>query len=98
LLTSKQRSYLTGLANKLEPAAAIGRAGMSEAVIAHVKNELDYHELIKLRFTDHKESRDDFARDLAERTGSELVRVIGNVAVFFRANPDPEKRSIELPR
>jgi len=98
LLTSKQRSYLTALANKLEPVAALGRAGLSEAVVAHFKNELDRHELIKLRFTDHKESRDDFARDLAVRTGSELVRVIGNVAVFFRANPDPEKRSIELPR
>lgn len=98
MLTSKQRSYLSGIANKLEPVAALGRAGMSAAVIAHLKNEFDYHELLKLRFTDHKESREDFARELAELTKSELVRVIGNVAIFYRSNPDPEKRVIALPQ
>ncbi len=97
MLTSRQRSYLSSLANRLEPVAALGRAGMSEAVVAHLKNELERHELIKLRFTDFKESRDDFARELAARTGSELVRVIGNVALFYRADPDPEKRLIVLP-
>jgi RNA-binding protein len=97
VLTSKQRSYLSALSNKLEPVAALGRAGLSEAVVKHARTELERHELIKLRFTDYKETREDFARELAEKTGAELVRVIGNVAVFYRASPDPDKRGITLP-
>lgn len=97
MLTSKQRSYLSALATKLEPVAALGRGGMSEAVVKHLAAELDRRELLKLRFTDYKESRDEFARSLAEASGCELVRVIGNVAVFFRRHPDPDKRAISLP-
>ncbi len=97
MLTSKQRSYLTSLANKLEPMAALGRAGLSEAVERHLGIELKRHELIKLRFTDHKDAKDDFAAELAEKTGSELVRIIGNVAIFYKQSSDPEKRQIKLP-
>jgi RNA-binding protein len=40
--------------------------------------------------------REELARALAADTDSEVVRVIGNTAVFWRRNPDPEKRRIEL--
>lgn len=97
MLTSKQRSRLSALATKLEPVAALGRGGLSEGVIDHLKAELDRRELLKLRFADFKGSRDDYARELAEKAGCELVRVIGNVAIFFRRHPDPEKRTVDLP-
>ena len=35
-------------------------------------------------------------RELAEKAGAELVRVIGHVAIIYRPSPDPEKRSIAL--
>jgi RNA-binding protein len=97
MLTSKQRSYLTALSNKMPSGAALGKDGLTEAVLKHVGLELDRHELIKLRFSDFKEARRELAAELAERTGAELVRIVGNVALFYRRQADPEKRTIELP-
>ncbi|PKL04180.1 MAG: ribosome assembly RNA-binding protein YhbY, partial [Spirochaetae bacterium HGW-Spirochaetae-9] len=43
-----------------------------------------------------KDEKRTIAEDLATATKSEVVRIIGNTAVFYRQNPDVEKRSIEL--
>ena len=96
MLTSRQRGRLTALANKLEPSVSLGKGGPSPALLAHLQAELERHELVKLRFTDFKEGRQELARELAERAGAELVRVLGNTALLYRRHPDPEKRSVEL--
>ncbi|HTX73207.1 MAG TPA: YhbY family RNA-binding protein [Rectinemataceae bacterium] len=96
MLTSRQRSRLSGLAQTRSPLISLGRAGASEALVARLGTLLDQHELVKLRFGDFRESRRDLAAQLAARSSSELVTLIGNVAVFWRQNPDPEKRRIEL--
>ncbi len=96
MLNSKARSALSSLASKLEPSVVLGKGGPSEAVLGHLELELDRHELVKLRFTDFKEGRRDIARELAEKAGAELVRIVGNVAILYRRNPDPEKRKIDI--
>jgi RNA-binding protein len=96
MLSAKQRSRLSGLAQSRDCLATLGRAGASPELAERLSVLLAQHELVKLRFGDFKESRRELAAELAERTGSELVREIGNVAVFWRRNPDPEKRKIDL--
>ncbi len=96
MLSSREKSRLAGLAQTLEPQLQLGKGGPSEALIAQLDRVLSDHELVKLRFVDYKESRRELALLLAERTKSELVRVIGNVAVLWRRNPDPKKRKIDL--
>lgn len=96
MLNSKQRSHLAGLAQTLEPQIMLGKGGASEAFVGQLERILADHELVKLRFVDFKESRHELAVELAARTKSELVRVIGNVAVFFRRNPNPEKRTVDF--
>jgi len=75
-------------AHHLQPVAVIGRAGLTDAVRSHVDRELRNHELIKVRFVDHKE----LTRELTEQIGAELgatvVATIGHTAILYR--PEPE--------
>lgn len=96
MLTSKQRAALASLAAKLDPVVRLGKAGAAGGVSAALMRALADHELVKLRFVDFKGEKKELARSLAESTGSELVRVIGNVAVFYKEQPDPERRAIKF--
>jgi RNA-binding protein len=97
MINTKQRSFLTGLASKNAVFTQLGKGGPTEAFVAQLATLLERHELVKVKFVDFKDQKKEISADLAEATSSELVRVIGNTAIFFRQQPDPEKRSIELP-
>jgi RNA-binding protein len=96
MLTSRQRSKLAGLAQDLEPQLHLGRGGASAGIESQLDKLLSDHELVKMRFVDFKESRHEMAQELAQHTGAEIVRVIGNVAVLWRRSHNPEKRRIDL--
>ena len=96
MLTSKQRAKLASLASTMDPLVHLGKAGAAEGVSSALDRALADHELVKLRFVDFKGERRELAAQLAEKNRAKLVRVIGNVAVLYRRNPDPEKRKIEL--
>ncbi len=96
MLTSKQRSQLTGIASRDCVAQALGKFGLTDAAIAQIDGLLGHHELVKIKFLDFKDEKREIAEELASRTHAELVRVIGNSAILFRQNPNPEKRQIEL--
>jgi RNA-binding protein len=97
MLSSKQRSYLSKLASALDPVLMIGKEAVSDGVEAAFERELHFRELMKIRFTASKDERFDLANALAEKYQAELVRVIGNTAIFYRKSSDPERRTIELP-
>ncbi len=97
MLSSKQRGFLSRLASNLDPVLMIGKEGVSKGVEDAFSRELHFRELIKVRFTASKDERFDLASALAEKFQAELVRVIGNTAVFYRKSDDPEHRTIELP-
>lgn len=96
MLGSRQRSRLASLAQTRPDLVQLGRDGASEGLIARLATLLDDHELVKLRFVDHKGERQELARTLAARTDSEIVRLIGNTAIFWKRNSDPEKRKVEI--
>lgn len=95
-LTPKQRQHLKGLAHHLKPTVQVGSAGISTAVLEKVGDELDAHELIKVKVADGPMSAKDGAAILAESTGAALVQVIGRTVVLYRRRKkDP---TIVLPR
>lgn len=96
MLTSKQRAHLAALATKLDPVVFLGKAGAAAGVSEALERALADHELVKLRFIDFKGERNELSRQLAAQTGAELIRIIGNVGVFYRQQPDPKKRKIEI--
>ena len=91
-LTSKQRSYLAGLANPLDPIMQIGKGGVSPEAVTAAEEALTNRELIKVNVL--KMSPDDprmAADKLAARTHAEVIRVIGRKFVIYRAfKEDPE--------
>lgn len=87
-MTSKQRSTLRGIASKYETILQVGKGGISEALVQQVKDALRKRELIKMRVLDNcpLDARE-AAEELAARTGSEVVQVIGSRFVLFLRNP-----------
>lgn len=96
-LTQKQRQFLRKQAHDLKPLVQIGKNGVSEQTVYTVDQALAAHELIKVKFNDFQDQKHELSEDLAQRTESALVAVIGNIAVLYRENPDPQERKLLLP-
>ena len=98
-LTSKQRSYLRGLANGLSAIVMIGKAGVTPEVVKMVDEALAKRELVKIGILDNTDLEVAVAaRMVSERTRSAVVQVIGRKIVVFRKAKDPKDAKITLPR
>ena len=95
MITSKQRAYLRGLANKMEPIFQIGKGGINENLIQQLDDALEARELIKLHIleTAFLDSRETLS-ELAEILGAEPVQAIGSKIVLYRESEN--KKKIEL--
>ena len=96
-LKGSDRKYLKGLAHHVKPVVQIGKSGVTGSVIETVRQALDAHELIKIRFIEHKEEKRALFDEIAQKTKSHGVGMIGHIAIFYRQHPDAEKRKIHLP-
>ncbi|MGD2125067.1 MAG: YhbY family RNA-binding protein [Desulfobacteraceae bacterium] len=94
-----QRRYLKGLAHRMKPVVFIGQKGMTDSIIHSVDAALQSHELIKVKFVDLKEKsqKQEIGSLLEEKTGSEMVGMIGHTGIFYREQEDPEKKKIVVP-
>ncbi len=89
MITTKQKAELRGLANNLEDLFQIGKGGISDTVVAQVEEALVARELIKIKVlleTSPVTPRE-AAVELAEKTNSDIVQIIGGKIVLFRRNP-----------
>ena len=93
VLTSKQRQYLRGLAHPLAPVVRVGKAGVTESVVAETKKSLESHELIKVRI--ESDDRKTAAESLASATDAQIAGSVGKVAILYRERE--EKPEIKLP-
>ncbi len=95
-MTSRQRAYLGSLANSIDPIFQVGKASLTPEIIAAVDAALEKRELIKVSVL--KNCIDDpkeIADMIAERTRSDVVRVIGKKIILYRrAKKNPK---IKLP-
>lgn len=96
-LSGADRKFLRGRAHHLKPAVMIGHQGIHDGLIRQMDQALADHELIKIKFLNLKKQKQAVCEALAEKTGSHWAGLVGHVAVFYRRNPDPEKRLIKLP-
>mgnify|MGYP001824023357 FL=1 len=96
-LTGAQRKHLRGLAHGYRPAVTIGKEGLSDGVVRSVDLAIEANELIKVKISADRDARAELIPVLEERTNSECVGAVGHMAIFYRRQPDPEKRGIDLP-
>lgn len=95
-MTSKQRAYLSSLANTIDPIFQIGKASLTPEIIEALDAALEKRELIKVSVL--KNCIDDpkeIAAMIGERTHSQVVKVIGKKMIFFR--PAKKNSKIKLP-
>lgn len=86
-LTNAQIRACKARAQRLKPTLKVGKDGLSPQFLAAVDAALNHHDLIKVKFDDHKDQKKELSPQLAEKSGSHLVTRIGNVVVLFRPKP-----------
>jgi len=96
-LKGSQRRHLRSLAHSLDPAVRVGKNGITDDLISSVDEALEAHELIKVKFMDFKEDKKELSQIISIRSKSHLIGMIGNIAIFYRQNPDKDKRKIFIP-
>lgn len=94
-LTNSQLRYLRGLSHKLKPVVMVADKGLSENVLSEIETALEHHELVKIKLRSDRETRAGWIDEITSRFGVERVQTIGQVACFYRRNP--EKPVIDLP-
>lgn len=97
-MTSKQRAYLRSLAVNIDTILMVGKSGMGPELVKQADDALLKRELIKgkvLKETCPLSPRE-AAEEIAARTNSEVVQVIGSRFTLYRRHPKEPK--IILPR
>lgn len=85
MLTGKQKRFLRAMGNEMDPILQVGKGGVTEPVIAQADETLEARELIKGRVLPNSlEDTKGAAQELADRTQSELVQVIGRNFLLYR--------------
>ena len=94
-MTSKQRAYLKGLAQTMEPIFQIGKNSLTPENTAAIAEALEARELIKISVLQNcLEDPREMAQVLAERTRSQVVQVIGKKIVLYREGKKDKKKII----
>ena len=93
-LSQAELRELKGRAQRLDPILKMGKQGLSPTFIKSVDEALATRELIKVKFVEFKEERKRLGTELAEKTGSTLVTVVGHVAVLFRKKSEAPTEEI----
>ena len=99
MITTKQRAYLRGLAQNLDPVFQIGKNSLTPEFTEAIIENLEKHELLKISVLKNCDDEPkELAGILADRTHSDVVSVTGRKIVIYRQAKDKDKRKIELPR
>jgi RNA-binding protein len=94
-LSGNQRRFLRALGHHLNPIVQIGHQGTTENVIGALKQALNDHELVKVKFNQNVDERSEALETLVEGSGGECVQVLGRTALIYLKHP--KKPQIKLP-
>jgi RNA-binding protein len=96
-LNGKALRHLRALGHALDPVIAVGKAGVTAAVVKETQTALEKHELVKVRvMREAPADRKATAEDLAQKTGAVLAQVLGRTFLLYRKHP--KKPKIVLPK
>ncbi len=97
-MTSKQRAYLKGLAQTMDPVFQIGKNSLTPENTAAIQEALDKRELIKISVLQNcMDDPAELAQTVAGRTRSQVVQVVGKKIVLYKEGKD-DKKKIVLPK
>ncbi|QTH46198.1 ribosome assembly RNA-binding protein YhbY [Cohnella sp. LGH] len=97
MLTGKQKRHLRALAHHLTPIFQVGKGGTNDNLIRHIQEAIEVRELIKVSvLNNNDEDPREIGAELAEKSGCELVQVIGKTIVLYKESVD--HKEIVLPK
>ena len=95
MLNSKQRAILRAEASRIDAIFQVGKGGVGEAAVKSIGDALEARELVKITVLDNSDvDIRDAAEEIAEKTDSEVVSVIGRKIILFRESSKQEKRKV----
>jgi len=100
MITTKQRASLRGMANKIDTIVHVGKGGITDTIVKQLDDALTARELVKGKVLESAllTSRE-VCENLARRTKSAPVQVIGTKFVLYRPNKKlPADKRIHLER
>jgi len=95
MLTSKQRAKLKSIGANTDALYQMGKNEIDENYIIQINAALDAKELIKIKVLENAlYTAKEAAENLAEKTDSEVVQVIGSKFLLYKKSRKPDKREL----
>lgn len=96
MITGKQRAYLRGLANNLDPIFQIGKNGIENTFLNQLEEALEARELIKIKVLENSGlSAKQASIHICEKIQCEGIQAIGSKIVLYKKSS--KKPKIEVP-
>lgn len=90
-LSNRQRQFLRALAHNQKPFVTVGREGLSESATIEIDDQLDRHELLKIKLPAiDPDARTNLVATICSVTQSCLVHIIGRTAAIYRPSSEPK--------
>lgn len=96
-LTGAQKTFLRGVGQTIDASVKVGKSGLTPEFFVELQKHLNARELVKVRFVSaERDERATLAEQIADQGRCVFISSVGATALFFRQNPDPERRVIDL--
>lgn len=97
-LTGAQKRHLRGLGQRLDATLHLGKDGVGASFLVELQNGLRAQELVKVRLHGlERDAGDAACAQLADEGRCVWLGRVGHTALFYRQQPDPARRQIDLP-
>ena len=98
MITTKQRAFLRGLGNALEPVMQIGKECATENVLTGAEQLLQARELVKFKVINNCDSdAKTLANEIAPMLNADVVQCIGNIFILYKKSTKKGFKHIQLP-
>lgn len=96
-MNSREREFLRKKAHELDPIVRVGKDGYTDNLGQSILDAIASRELIKVKILQSVETdKRELASIIEEKTGCEVVGVIGKTIILYKENKENPKVSLEL--